>query len=168
MKKFTTALAALLFSCVALAEGKIAVFDMQQAIMQTDVARQRMSQLEQRPDIKQQLAVAESLAEEYRNMQASAQKDQATWSPEQAAEFRNQLQTKGEQIQLAQQQLQRESKLVMDGIMREYGARAQEVVRQLIAAEGIGLLLSKQVVLHSDTAFDITAKVTAKLNEQLQ
>ena len=41
----------------------------------------------------------------------------------------------------------------------------QEVLRDLITTEGIGLLLQQSSVIHADAGYSITAKVTDKLNQ---
>jgi outer membrane protein len=38
-------------------------------------------------------------------------------------------------------------------------------LREIIAAEGIGLLLQRASVIHADAGYSITAKVTDKLNQ---
>ena len=43
--------------------------------------------------------------------------------------------------------------------------KVQEVLRELIATEGIGLLLQRASVIHADAGYSITAKVTDKLNQ---
>jgi outer membrane protein len=43
--------------------------------------------------------------------------------------------------------------------------KVQEVLRELIATEGIGLLLQRNSVIHADAGYSITAKVTDKLNQ---
>ena len=50
--------------------------------------------------------------------------------------------------------------------LQEMAPRVQEVLRELIAAEGIGLLLQRASVIHADAGYSITAKVTDKLNQQ--
>ena len=56
----------------------------------------------------------------------------------------------------------------MQGLMRDLNQAASVAIKQIIADEGIGLLLAAnpQVVLHADTSFDISAKLTDKLNKQ--
>ena len=48
----------------------------------------------------------------------------------------------------------------------ELSPRVQEVLRELITTEGIGLLLPRNGVIHADPGYSITAKVTDKLNQQ--
>ena len=50
-------------------------------------------------------------------------------------------------------------------ILQEMSPKVQEVLRELIATEGIGLLLQRTSVIHADAGYSITAKVTDKLNQ---
>jgi outer membrane protein len=50
-------------------------------------------------------------------------------------------------------------------ILRDMYDNVQEVLRELIANEGIGLLLQNSSVIHADAGYSITAKVTDKLNQ---
>jgi outer membrane protein len=43
--------------------------------------------------------------------------------------------------------------------------KVQEVLRELISTEGIGLLLQRSSVIHADAGYSLTAKVTDKLNQ---
>ena len=49
--------------------------------------------------------------------------------------------------------------------MAELGAKAKAVISDVIKADGIGLLLDSQTAIHADAGYDITAKVTQRLNE---
>jgi outer membrane protein len=49
-------------------------------------------------------------------------------------------------------------------LMEEIGPRLETIVKNIVEADGIGLLLDKKAAIHADPSFDITAKVTEKLN----
>jgi outer membrane protein len=49
-------------------------------------------------------------------------------------------------------------------LMDNIGPRLESAVKSIIDSDGIGLLLDKKAVIHADSTFDITAKVTEKLN----
>ena len=49
--------------------------------------------------------------------------------------------------------------------MQEMAPRVQTVLKEIIAQDGIGLLLQRQSVIHADAGYSITAKVTDKLNQ---
>jgi outer membrane protein len=51
------------------------------------------------------------------------------------------------------------------GLLQELGPKVQEVLREIIASEDIGLLLQKGAAIHADPEFSVTAKVTDKLNQ---
>jgi outer membrane protein len=51
------------------------------------------------------------------------------------------------------------------GVMQELAPQAQEVLRQIIETDQIGLLLQQQAVIHADLGYNITAKVTDKMNQ---
>ena len=52
-------------------------------------------------------------------------------------------------------------------LLQELGPKVQEVLREIISSEGIGLLLQRGAVIHADASYSITAKVTDKLNQQM-
>jgi outer membrane protein len=54
---------------------------------------------------------------------------------------------------------------VAQRVMREMSARARDVIGELVKTEGIGLLLNAQAAMHADPGYDISAKVTDKLNQ---
>lgn len=61
--------------------------------------------------------------------------------------------------------LQKAEQAAGQGLLQEMSPRVQEVLRELIATEGIGLLLQRSSVIHADAGYSITAKVTDKLNQ---
>ena len=64
-----------------------------------------------------------------------------------------------------QQKLQQAEQQAGQGLLQELSPKVQQVLRDLIKAEGIGLLLQQQAVIHADAGYSITAKVTDKLNQ---
>ncbi|MEH6570805.1 MAG: OmpH family outer membrane protein, partial [Halioglobus sp.] len=61
--------------------------------------------------------------------------------------------------------LQQAEQAAGQAILQEMSPKVQEVLRELIATEGIGLLLQRTSVIHADAGYSITAKVTDKLNQ---
>ena len=51
-------------------------------------------------------------------------------------------------------------------VLAELAPLAQQVLQDVIKTEGIGLLLNAQSALYSDVGYNLTAKVTDKLNQQ--
>ena len=61
--------------------------------------------------------------------------------------------------------LQQAEQTAGQALLQEMAPKVQEVLRDIIAAEGIGLLLNNTAVIHADAGYSITAKVTDKLNQ---
>ena len=61
--------------------------------------------------------------------------------------------------------LQQAEQLAGQQLLQEMSPKVQEVLRELIATEGIGLLLQRASVIQADAGYSITAKVTDKLNQ---
>jgi outer membrane protein len=50
-------------------------------------------------------------------------------------------------------------------LLQEMAPKVQEVLREIIEKDGIGLLLQRQAVIHAEPSYSITAQVTDKLNQ---
>ena len=61
--------------------------------------------------------------------------------------------------------LQQAEQAAGQALLQELSPKVQEVLRELITTEGIGLLLQRASVIHADAGYSITAKVTDKLNQ---
>ena len=157
-------LATLLLATQASAQGKIAVVDIQRAILETDAAKVRLESLRQDASYIENKNQFDSIQKEGVAVQEKLQKDSAVMSEEQKTaqitklkELQSDLKHVASKLQAAEQQLARE-------ILIENEARARTVITDIIKQETIGLLLDGQAALHADTSFDITAKVTQRLN----
>jgi len=149
----------------AQSDSKIAVLDLQQAVLQTDMAQQRLSAMEQNEDYTALVARIESLTSDLQNFQQDAEKNAMTWSEEKRAEKQEEAQTLRQNYQGAMQTLQRERQRVVQSIIQSMGETTESVIGQIIEAEKITLLLDSQNVFHAAQAHDITDKVTELLNQ---
>ena len=61
--------------------------------------------------------------------------------------------------------LQKAEQAAGQALLQDMAPKVQEVLRELIATEGIGLLLQRGSVIHADAGYSITTKVTDKLNQ---
>lgn len=149
----------------AQSDGKIAVLDLQKAVLQTDRAQQQLAALEENEDYTALVARIESLTADLQNFQQDAEKNAMTWSEEKRAEKQEEAQTLRQNYQGAMQTLQRERQRVVQAIIQSMGETTEGVIGQIIEAEKITLLLDSQNVFHAAPAHDITNKVTEILNE---
>lgn len=167
MKKLTTVfitLAVLAFSGVAAAEGKIAVFNLQGAILNTDAAQERIQEFESKAAYADLKANFEQVRSELQKLQEELNKNSATWSNERKAEHRKQMEYKRADLELVAKKLQSENQQLIQQILQENAERARAVIQDLIESEGIGLVLNAESVTYADSSYDITAKITDRLN----
>lgn len=160
-------LAALVFMLplAAFAQGKIAVVNLQEAILQTDLAQKRLAEVRSQEDYKADKAEFERLKKEFEELAKKFQKDSAVMSQEQQIAARNKLASKQADLEHVTGKLQQAEQQAGQSLLQEMSPKVQQVLRELITTEGIGLLLQQQAVIHADAGYNITAKVTDKLNQ---
>lgn len=147
------------------AQGKIAVVDLQEAILQTDLAQKRLADVRNQDDYKADKAEFDRLKKEFDKIVKKFQKDSAVMSQDQQLEARKKLASKQADLEHVTGKLQKTEQTAGQALLQELAPKVQEVLRELISAEGIGLLLQRSSVIHADASYSITAKVTDKLNQ---
>lgn len=163
--KVAFAVAALSLSTVSWAQGKIAVVNLEQAILQTDMAQKRMADVRNQTDYKSDKKEFDRLKEEFDDLVKKFQKDAAVMSQDQQVAARKKLASKQADLEHVTGKLQQSEQAAGQALLQEMSPTVQEVLRDLIASEGIGLLLQRASVIHADAGYSITAKVTDKLNQ---
>lgn len=166
MFKATLAAALLSLPLVGWAQGRIAVVDLQEAILQTDLAQKRLAEARNEEDYKADKAEFDRLKKEFDELVKNYQKDAAVMSQEQQLAARQKLQSKQADLEHVTGKLRQAEQLAGQALLQEMSPRVEEVLRELVASEGIGLLLQRGSVIHADAGYSITAKVTDKLNQQ--
>lgn len=149
----------------AWAQGKIAVVNVQEAILQTDVAQKRLAAVRNQEDYKSDKAEFDRLKDEFDELVRKLQTDMAVMSQDQQKAARQKLTSKQGDLEHVTGKLQQAEQSAGQQILQEMSPKVQEVLRDLIATEGIGLLLQRNSVIHADAGYSITAKVTDKLNQ---
>ena len=163
--KLTLAVVALTLPALGWAQGKIAVVNLQEAILQTDEAQKRLDAVRNEEDYKADKAEFDRLKEEFDELVKGFQKDAAVMSQEQQVSARQKLASKQADLEHVTGKLQKAEQAAGQALLQEMSPKVQEVLRELIATEGIGLLLQRASVIHADAGYRITAKVTDKLNQ---
>lgn len=160
MMKLMVVSAAMLAAPLAFAaKDKIAVFDVQEAILNTNMAKSEMKAFEARSDISKMISDAEKLKKDITALRTEISKGGAGAQEKQkSAEF------KQADFELIVRKLNSERQAAGKKLMENVGPRLEGIVKDIVDAEGIGLLLDRKAAIHADPSFDITAKVTEKLN----
>lgn len=161
-------LAGLLNVATAVADeaGKIAVIDVQRAVLQTEKAKVKLEELKQQADFKANLESIGELEKEYKAMVESYQKERAVMSAEKREEEERRIIDKQQDMKYVAGKIQQSQKEWGDKVLRELGTDMQTVIEGLIKEQKIGLLLRADsgVIVHAGASFDISDQVTERLN----
>ena len=163
--KFLIATIALALPALSWAQGKIAVVDLQEAILQSDAAQAALDQVRTQRDYSEDKAEFDRIQDELEALVNEFQKDAAVMSQEQQMAARKRLASKQADLEHVTGKLQQAEQQAGQAILRQMSGEVQEILRDLIQSEGIGLLLQRQAVIHSDPGYSITSKVTDRLNQ---
>jgi outer membrane protein len=148
------------------AQGRIAVVNLEEAILQTDEAQKRLSQLREEGDYKADKAELDRLQSEREAMIKELQADLAVMGPEEQQAARKRLANKQADLEHVLRKLQQAEQELGQRLLQEMTPKVQAVLRELIQSEGIGLLVQRSAVIHADNGYSITAKVTDRLNQE--
>lgn len=150
---------------VSTAADKIAVIDVQRAIMETNVAQKRLKAMNNERDYKDNMRDAEKIKSEGEALVAKLKKDGPVMGASQKADLQKRIQEKQADLEHIGRKVQATQKQVMQELMMELQGQAKEALDKIIKSERIGLLLDSRGALHAEPSYDITAKVTKKLND---
>jgi outer membrane protein len=162
------ALAVVAFSIPTLGwtEGKIAVVDVQGAILQTDYAQKKLGEVRDQAEYKKNKAEFDRLKTEGEGLLKTYQKDAAVMSPEQKAAAEKKLNSLQEDLDHVASKLQQAEQGIGQALLQEMAPKVQEVLKEIIQKDGIALLLQRNAVIHAEPGYSITQQVTDKLNQQ--
>lgn len=166
-KLFQLSVALLVFSLSSIgwAQGKIAVVDVQGAILQTDAAQKRVEEVRSETEFKKNKAEYDRLQAEGEGLLKTFQKDAAVMSQDQKIAAQKQLTSMQDDLDHVTGKLQQAEQTAGQALLEEMAPKVQEVLREIIEKDGIGLLLQRNAVIHADPSYSITAQVTDKLNQ---
>jgi len=152
--------AALVSAPLSFADGsKVAVLDVQEAILNTNMAKSEMKSFEARSDISKMINDAEKLKKDITNLRADIEKGGGD-----AQDKQKTVEFKQADFELIVRKLNAERQSAGKRLMDNIGPRLESAVKSIVDSEGVGLLLDRKAVIHANSTFDITAKVTEKLN----
>jgi len=160
------AIALFVLSSVAFAQGKIAVVNLQQAILQTDFAQQQMEEFRANEAYAEDKAELDRLNADFEKLVQEFQRDQAAMSEDQQLAMQLKLRSKQSDLEYVGNKLQTLEDQNAQRVFAELAPLAQQVLQDVIRDEAVGLLLNAQSALYSDVGYNLTAKVTDKLNQQ--
>lgn len=158
-------LLALLVPSFALAEMNVAVLNPQLAIIETDEAQNKLKELRDQPSFSQNVKELQNLQKEFKQIAEQFQKDEAVMGQEERQSKIKQIQEKQQDIEYLGRKLQIAEQEMLQKMAEEMQPKFRQAVTEIIKSEGIDLLLDRKSVLHADSAYSITSKVTDKMNQ---
>lgn len=168
-KLSVTLLATVLLTCsgLAFAQDKIAVFNLQAAILNMEESQKRLKALESSEAYTALRANFEQVHSELQKLAEDLRKNEATWSDDRKLQQRKEIEYKRAVRELLAQRLQNESQALVQQLLQSNLERARKALQELIESEKIGLALdaSSEAVAFANASYDITAKITDRLNK---
>jgi|SRR5690554_4129065 len=166
MKNLLIALVLLSSSAFSFAAGKVAIVNFEQAIMNTDYAQAQIAEIEKDSSYKENMERARKTQQEGVKLTEKYQKEAPTMSATQKIALESQIKDKRDDFEHIARKLQEVKEALMQSVMQEMSMIASQAAKELIEAEGIGLLLNgnPQIILHADTSYDVSAKLTERIN----
>lgn len=146
------------------APPKIAVLDMAQALFNSEKAKEVDAEVAAETQEDQQKV--RDLATEAQSLQERLQKDAAVMSPAEQKKLNDQIQEIGVQYQFLVQKLQATVQQRREQFQQALAPNLIQAIQAVVEEEGYDIVLRAEVALHYRTAYDITAKVTERLNSQ--
>lgn len=153
-------------SAVAQAQNSlnIAVLDMTSALFNSEVARQEDQKV--RSETSADETRIRSIAEQATALNEKLQKDGATMSEEQRRKTAEEIEELGVQYEFLVQKIQRLVQERRQAFQEAYTPNLIQAITAVIEENNYDMVFRAEAVLHYNNAADITAQVTAKLNEQ--
>lgn len=155
-------------SMAAVAAEKIAVIDITRAMFSSNMAQARLKAAETGADFVALRAKYESSTADLQSLAKEAESKRMTWSQEQALAHQKKMEYAKADAELAGRKIQAEQQQVQQKIMQEVGPTAQAALQEVVAEEGVTILLKRESTLLYSPESDLTAKVADRLNKKSQ
>ncbi|MCB1648081.1 MAG: OmpH family outer membrane protein [Pseudomonadales bacterium] len=144
----------------------IGVVNLEQALFNSQAAQELQAQIQE--EFRDDQQRAERLNTELRELVERAQRDESIMSDSEKRKINSDAQEKQVQLQMISERvqgaLQERNQAFIDSMRQNLGAAIQAVVEE----GGYTIVLNADTVAFFDNVYDITGKVTAKINELSQ
>lgn len=161
---FMIAISLLAFAGLSLqAQTKVAVINVQQALLDTDEVRKASADVEAKYKPRQEQL--QKMQNELQDIQKKLQAGQGTLTPQAEADLTYQAQKLQRDLQRGSQDLQDEVNLAHSNILNAAGRRMQEIVQKIADANGYDVVLDAAATVLTKPAADITTQAVAEYNK---
>ncbi|MCK7595680.1 OmpH family outer membrane protein [Microbulbifer sp. CAU 1566] len=157
-------LAGLLFTGAAVAQTKVAVVNIQAAIMSTEKATSKINALKTSSEYSQLQNSAEGIRAEVQKMAEDAQKNGVTWSDEQKAEQQRKMNFKRSDFETAVKKLRAMEGQAVQEIQKDLLPKAKAALEAVIKEKKLDLVLDANAAVYAGTGANLTEEVVKRLN----
>lgn len=147
---------------LAVAEGKIAVIDIQAAILGSEQAKERIAELkkEYAPDQNE----IKSLAQDIQKLQAKMEQDAAVMSESEKKKLAKEVEDKAVDYQFNIKKIQKSQNESQQELLAELSPKLEQAIQEIISEGTYSIILERRAAIFVAPEYDITKKVTEKLN----
>ena len=161
--KLTTLLLCLVISNLVFAHSAIGIFDVNRALFETDAWKSQLESLEQ--EFTEEQATIDSLRQELERLFENVQTNSATMTETELQRLTEEGQFKQLRIQQIGERVQASLRATQNNFLEQYRSLLGEALNEIYEAESFDFILKADSVVAAGIAFDVTPKVTARLNE---
>ena len=157
-------LASLFASISAFAVEGMAVIDMRNAVLATQVAQDAFKALEEETEYAANIERATLLQSERQAIAEKLQKDGETLSQAEIAQMQKDIQDKSKDLEFIVGKIQAKQNDTAEQVFNDLNPSLQKILSELIAEKEVKVLLGRDQVLFADAALDLTDDVTSMLD----
>ena len=152
-----------LISSSALAEMKIAFVDVQRAILSSEQAKKLQAQIGE--EFKDEEAEIRQVSSDAAALIQRLQKDSEVMSDAEKIKLQKQIEEKENDFSYLRQKLQNKIQTRQTELFSGTEVRLQKAIEDLVMSDDYDVILPRNAALYVGDLYDITRKVTEKLNE---
>jgi outer membrane protein len=147
----------------AFAEVKIAVVDVQSAILNSEEAKRLLAQIQN--EFKDQEDEIRKIQSDAAALLERAQKDSDVMSDAEKRKLQQDIDSKNNDFVYLRQKLQKQIEDRQKELFAGIDQKVQRAIEDLVKADDYDLIIPRQAALYVGELYNITRKVTEKLNE---
>jgi len=152
-----------LISSSVLAEVKVAFVDVQRAILSSEQAKKLQSQIGE--EFKDEEAEIGQVRSDAAALMQRLQKDSEVMSDSEKMKLSKQIEEKENDFSYLRQKLQNKIQNRQNELFSGTEVRLQRAIEDLVMSDDYDIILPRNTALYVGDLYDITRKVTEKLNE---
>lgn len=149
-------------SPAAFAEVKIGIADPQRAILQSEIGKQGVDRIN--ANFSEQEEILQGMQDEITVLLERLKKDTELMSDQEFQQLLQEISVKRGQMAQLVQELQRVKLEQTDRLIQSLTGRYQEAVEALVLSDKYDLIMPRQSVHYRHELYDVTAKITEKMN----